>query len=533
MSLSAAPPEDLVEAVAGHVRALAIDHECLAAEDFAEANQPRQWNNDLKKLSVLVPLHNERWTIGPLLQRVLASAPLPELEIIVVDDGSTDGSREVVEQMMRVEPRIHLVRHSENRGKGAAIRTALEYITGDVVIMQDADLEYDPQDYGKLLKPILEGHADAVFGSRFTGPERRVLLFWHSLGNKLLTLLCNALNDLNLTDMETCYKVVRADVLRELRLTSDSFTIEPELTTRLAQWGARIFEVPVSYRGRRLREGKKIRAWDGLKAIGEMLRCRFIDTRFTPHTGMYVLRSVERAHSYNRWLIQQIAPFLGRRVAEAGSGIGNMSQFLADREHLLLVDHDPIYVASLADRFQVQGNVRVLQCDLTQPDFERAWRADRLDTVFCSNVLEHLGPHQAILKSFYNALNPEGHCIIIVPAVPRLYNGLDVSLGHHRRYRADELRSLMEECGFEIVYGKQVCKLGALAWLINGSLLRRRRLTPRQMLAFDRCWPVTRWLDRVLPWSGMSLIMVGRKPAAQQPESPAERPHETSGYCKM
>jgi SAM-dependent methyltransferase len=464
-------------------------------------------------LSVLVPLYNERWTVERILREVL-HAPVPlEMEVIVVDDGSTDGSAEVVEEMTRSDARLKLVRQPRNLGKGAAVRRAVEEMTGDVAIIQDADLEYDPRQYMQLLQPILDGDADAVYGSRFAGANRRVLLFWHSLGNKLLTLLANMLNDLNLTDMETCYKAVRADILRELRLTRNDFAIEPELTSRLAQWGARIFETPVNYRGRRLAEGKKTRAVDGLRAIWELARCRFFDTRFTHHTGMHVLGSMDNAKSYNRWLLKQVAPYLGQRLAEAGAGIGCLRQMLLNRERLLLVDHDPIYLAMLEDRFGYRGNVRVQETDLTKPHFEEAWQ-ERLDTIFCSNVLEHLGPHREILASFQRALEPDGHCIIIVPAEPRLFTPLDESLGHHRRYRAAELRGLMESVGFEVVEQRQFCKAGAAAWWFNGRVLRRRELTPRQMVWFDRLWPVLRLLDWMLPWRGMSLVCVGRKKAA-------------------
>lgn len=488
-----------------------IDHELLAADDFATANTARTWSHQLTKLSVLVPVYNERWTIEQLLRDVLSSDIELELEIIVVDDGSTDGTAEAVESFIEADDPITLIRHEKNMGKGAAVRTAIQQMTGDVAIIQDGDLEYSPTEYGRLLQPMLDGHADAVYGSRYAGPERRVLLFWHSLGNRILTLICNVLNDLNLTDMETCYKMIRADILRGLNLNSRSFTIETEITTRLAQWGARIYEVPVRYRGRSVLDGKKTRAIDGLKAIWAMFRYRFLDTRFTLHTGMFVLRSVARARNYNQWIVDRISPWLGNRVAEAGAGIGNMSQLFANREHVLLADHDPIYLASLRDTFQTRENVRVAHVDLTADGFEADWVKDRLDTVFCSNVLEHLGPHREILKSFHNAVSADGHCIIIVPAEPALYNGLDTSLGHYRRYCATELETLMREVGFEIVHSEQVCKLGALAWFLNGNVLGKRRLTPRQMRTFDRLWPIVRIFDRFLPWRGMSLIVVGQK----------------------
>ena len=187
-----------------------------------------------------------------------------------VDDGSCDGSWEELQKLAAAEPRIRAFRHERNRGKGAAIRTAIEHMTGDVAVIQDADLEYDPNDYLSLLVPILDGRADAVFGSRFVGGDPWVAagpLLLAPGGQRLLTLLSNMANDVNLTDMETCYKMVRADVLRQLRLPSNTFTLEPEITCRLAQWGARIYEVPISYSGRTYLEGKKIKAIDGVKVL--------------------------------------------------------------------------------------------------------------------------------------------------------------------------------------------------------------------------------------------------------------------------
>jgi glycosyltransferase involved in cell wall biosynthesis len=228
-------------------------------------------------LSVLIPVYNERQTIATVLDRVHA-VPLRK-EVVCVDDCSTDGTGDVLEQLV-AEGRIdRLIRQPVNRGKGAAIRAALAASTGSVIIVQDADLEYDPEDWPALLNPIIGGHADAVFGSRFLGVPRRVLYFWHSVGNKLLTLASNMFTNLNLTDMETCYKAVRGDLARSLHLTSDRFGFEPEITARLAQAKARIYEVPISYAGRTYAEGKKINWKDGVAAAGHIVRYNLLPPR--------------------------------------------------------------------------------------------------------------------------------------------------------------------------------------------------------------------------------------------------------------
>jgi glycosyltransferase involved in cell wall biosynthesis len=221
-------------------------------------------------LSVLIPVFNEERTLETILDRVHA-VPLRK-QVICVNDCSTDKSRERLEAE-RTAGRIDVLIHHEcNRGKGAAIRTALAASTGDIVIVQDADLEYDPADWLQLLAPILDGRADASYGSRFLGGgARRVLYFWHSVGNQLLTLFSNMLTNLNLTDMETCYKAIRGDLARSLQLESDRFGFEPEVTARLAQAGARIYEVPISYAGRTYAEGKKIGWKDGVAALRHII----------------------------------------------------------------------------------------------------------------------------------------------------------------------------------------------------------------------------------------------------------------------
>ena len=226
-------------------------------------------------LSVVIPVYNEARTIVAVIGRVLNAPVDLAKEIIVVDDASTDGTRQLLENMSSGE--IRLVFHDVNRGKGAAIRTGVAHATGDIVLVQDADLEYDPRDYPLLLEPILEGHADVVFGNRFHGGPHRVLYFWHYAANRFLTLLTNLLTGLNVTDMEVGYKVFRRDVLRRLTLTSDRFGFEPEVTVKVAKLGCRVYEVPIRYYGRTYQEGKKITWRDGAAALFHLLRYRFFD----------------------------------------------------------------------------------------------------------------------------------------------------------------------------------------------------------------------------------------------------------------
>jgi glycosyltransferase involved in cell wall biosynthesis len=464
-------------------------------------------------LSILMPVYNERRTLRTIVRRVLACpSPIP-LELIAVDDGSTDGSADILRELAAEDPRVRPVFHERNQGKGGAIQTALQHLKGDIAIIQDADLEYDPADIPRVIQPILDGRADAVFGSRFISSDyRRVLYFWHTMANGMLTWLNNLICDSNFTDMETCYKAVRSDILRQTPLHFRDFGIEPELTIRLVQWGIRLYEVPISYAGRTYVEGKKIGWVDGLKALWAMFRTRFLDTRFTTHDGYYILAAVRNARSFNVWMYRQIAPYVGQRVLEAGCGIGNLTEMLLDSERLIASDFDPFYVEMISRRFGHLENFRTTQMDLTCAEHYEMIAEEKLDTIICLNVLEHIAPDEQVLGYFYKTLQPGGHAIILVPQHPWLYSPTDRTLGHERRYTEAELHEKLERAGFEVVHQQGFNKLGTLGWYVSGKLLGKEHLSPRQMRTFNRILPLAKLVERIPAWPALSTIAVGRKP---------------------
>ena len=474
-------------------------------------------------LSILMPVYNEVRTLRTIVRRVLNSpVPLP-LELVCVDDASRDGSAALLEEMAAADPRIRVIKQPVNRGKGAAVREAIRHMRGDIAIIQDADLEYDPADYPTLLAPLLEGRADAVFGSRFAmTSQRRVLLYWHSVANKALTWLFNVLNDVNISDMETCYKAVRADVLKQTPLKSERFNIEPELSTRLAQWNLRLYEVPVSYHGRTAAEGKKIGLKDAFSAVWALVRYRFFDTRFTSHDGYYILQSVRHARGFNRWMLRQFDAYIGGRVLEAGCGIGNFTELLLDRPRLICVDSDTLYVQMIGWRFGHLSNVRVLKGDLTDPDLRRELADENIDTVICLNVLEHIKDDHAALETYARVLQPGGRVIILVPAHPSLYSACDRALGHERRYEREELRSKIEAAGFEVEHIHEFNRMGTVGWWVNKQR-GRTDLSPREMRTFELILPVAKLVERFGVLPGLSLVAVGRKPGAS---AAAAREHQ-------
>ena len=475
------------------------------------------------RLSILIPLYNEEEFVAPLLERVV-SAPLLERmdrEIIIVDDGSSDESPRIVQEFQQSHPGlIRFIRHERNRGKGAAIRTAIEHAQGEFSIIQDADLEYDPKEYRKLLAPLAEGRADAVYGSRFAiSGERRVLYFWHALANHILTTLCNLASDLNLTDMETCYKAFRTELIQSIPIRSERFGIEPEITIKLAQRQARLYEVPISYYGRTYEEGKKIGFKDAIDAFFVILRY-WIRKDIYRHAGGEILDILSDAPRFNSWMADTVRPFLGAKVLELGAGIGNLSRHLCRmRQRYVASDIDEQHLARLRARFQDRPRLEIHPCNLeVEADFVPF--AGQMDSVVCLNVLEHVKDDVLGLRNLYTALRPGGTAIVLVPHDHRIYGSLDEVLGHFRRYSSEELRTRMEQVGFRVDRILDFNRAARPGWYLNGRLLRKTTFSRLQLHLFDRMVWFWRHADGWLPWKSNSIIAVAVKPALPATQTP-------------
>lgn len=481
-------------------------------------------------LSVLIPVFNEKKTIREILRRVCC-VDLRK-QIVIVDDCSTDGTREFLlklssdEELRRqftslsAHNLIDVVFQEKNQGKGAALRRAIERASGDIVIFQDADLEYDPRDYLKLVEPILDGRADVVYGSRFAGFPRRALFFWHSVGNRFLTMLSNAFTNLNLTDMETCYKVFRADILRIIRIESNRFNIEPEITAKVAKLQCRVYEVPVSYSGRDYQEGKKIGWKDGVSAIWTVLRFSMKDPLGEGDDQYLTLKRLRKASRYNNWVYSRIAPYIGNRVMEVGAGTGNFSRYFLNADDVYLIETDPTYTRLLRNAFAKYGHVRIFRHDLENGLPEEV-KPGSVDTIICLNVLEHIEKDQEMLGHFLGCLMDGGSLILLVPAGQGLFGSLDSSFKHFRRYERAGLAEKLERAGFCLTQLFYFNVLGWAGWYVNSKILRRTSLPGLQLRLFDWLVPLLKLEQRFhLPF-GVSLIAVARKQGSVAAAPPA------------
>jgi len=458
-------------------------------------------------VSILIPVFNERTVVEASLQAVL-QAPLPEhleRELIVVDDCSTDGTWEILQRLAQAESRIKLHRHEINQGKGAAVRTAVAKAEGDFALIQDADLEYDPSEYPILLRPLLDGHADAVFGSRYLVREqRRVLPFWHTVINKCLTTASNMFANVNLTDMETCYKVFRTDLLKSIPIRSNRFGIEPEITMKAAKRRLRIYEVPISYHGRSHEEGKKIGWWDGLQALGVILKFWLIDDLYAEPYGKGTLVQLTRTPAYLKWVTSLIRPALGDSVFEAGAGTGTLTGLLMGRRARYTAwESEPLYLHALRNRFLRTPNVEVTA---TMPE-----SAAEFDTALALNVLEGQAEPGVMLARLAQVLKSDGNLVVLAPNHPALFGSVDRSLGQLRRFSQAQLVKLLADAGFVVEDVRHLNKAAVIGWWLNSRVFGSRRVSKVTLKIFDKTLWFWRLIDKLLPWGGLSLLIFARK----------------------
>jgi 2-polyprenyl-3-methyl-5-hydroxy-6-metoxy-1,4-benzoquinol methylase len=466
-------------------------------------------------LSVVMPCFNEDQTLKIAVERVLES-PFTR-ELIIVDDGSTDESLAIARSVS--DSRVRVLSQGVNLGKGAAVRRGFAQATSEFVIVQDADLEYDPAEYGVLLVPLRDGRADVVYGSRFhAGRPHRVLYYWHAVGNRALTTLSNMFTNLNLTDMESCYKVFRREVLETLDLREDGFGIEAELTAKIARGGWSVYEIGISYGGRTYAEGKKIGWKDGVWAACCLARYSRVGDRLLARVERSpasvadadseleeVLESLRGADNYADWIVSLLDPYLGERVLEVGAGHGTITDRIAPGRTVVATDLSERVVALLSERFAFDDNVTV------------AIEADGggFDSVVAVNVLEHIEGDVAALREWSTRLAPGGCVLLFVPAFDSLYSKFDADIGHHRRYRKSQLAAVVGAAGLEVERLHYVNSLGALGWWLLVKQLRQTPATAGPVVAaFDKAIiPTLRRREaRRLPRFGQSLFCVARIP---------------------
>ena len=474
-----------------------------------------------------MPVYNERATLEEIVRLVrtvdltvnpagdnpiLGDPIAVERELVIVDDGSTDGTRDILAQWKNdPPPDMHIVFHEVNGGKGAALRTGFEHATGDLIVIQDADLEYDPRDYVKLLEPILEGRAPVVYGSRFLGGPRAAMSLSHTVGNKMLTIVTNIFYGTSLSDMETCYKAVNTKLLKSIPIRSNDFRFEVEIVFKLAKRRARVFEVPIRYLPRTQEEGKKIKPKDGLLALLAMLHYWLIDDLYqADEYGSHILANLERARRFNLWMGSVLRPFVGDRVLEIGAGIGNLTSQFIPRELYVASDLNPSYLQYLRSYSFGKPYLRVLKIDASDPaDFSGL--EGQFDTALMINVLEHVPDPHAALRSLYNSLEPGGRAVILVPQHPWLYGTFDQVLEHRERYTAEQLQGALEAAGFRVEQIFDFNRFSVPGWWWNGKLFRRKHFSRIQLKLVETAMPVLKRIDRLWPWRGLSVIGIGMK----------------------
>ena len=466
-----------------------------------------------------MPVCNERYLLAESIRGVLAveASSIRQLDLIIVDDGSEAGTREILAELAEKHAdRITYVEHPQTLGKGAAVRTGMEHAQGEVCVIQPADLRCDPGDFAELMLPFERENADAVYGSRFLpGDYRRVPGFRDTFGTQLRTWACNFVSDLDLTDMETPLKAVRTSLLRSIPIRSHDHRIELELTIKLAKRKARIFEVPISYRGSENGESNQVGLRDGFFAVWAMLKHAWQndahDVEMLGGDGLAsTLAELTAIPRFNRWMAEVIRPYVGDRVLEVGAGLGSLTESLLPRLRFTATDVSPHYVEALRRFTQERNYLDVRPLDITESD-DFYDLLGGYDTVICLNVLEHIEDHDKAVRNMRSALSDSGRMIVLVPQNPARFGSLDELVGHQRRYTRKSLGDVLANNGLEVEQLFDFNRATVPGWWWNGQVRKKRSFDPTELKLVDRFTWLMRIAEPLLPWSGNSLIAVARR----------------------
>ena len=465
-------------------------------------------------VSILVPAYNEQETIEAIVKQIIAIKNIRK-EIVIVNDGSTDDTGVIAQKLAKKYKTVQTFHHRTNKGKGAAVKTALGKSKGEIIITQDADLEYSPKDYLKLLKPFEDNNIKVVYGTREKIARKGIYsnVFFY-LGGEFLTLLANLLYGINISDEATGYKLFRREVLEKIKLKSKGFEFCPEVTAKVANLGFEFTEVPISYSPRPFSSGKKIRPIDGLIAIKTLFKHSFL---FSSSSSALTagLEITKLAKNYNRWILKKIAPYIKGVILEAGAGIGTMADLLLNSQHtkLILGEIRPSYIKNLRNKYLHLSSVKVSKLDISSS--RSVAKLKNVQTVITINTLEHIKNDQQAIINLSNTLVKGGHLIIFVPAFQIIFSNWDKSIGHFRRYNKGQLTEKVENAGLQPVSSKYINLPGFFGWWVNKLLENtpKNKSVQKQILLFDRF---------ILPWwsklednfnlpIGQSLIMIAKK----------------------
>ncbi len=465
-------------------------------------------------VSVIIPALNEKETLEKLVKNVLSQKKV-NFEIIIVDDGSIDGTNEIADKLAKRNKLIKVVHHASNEGKGAAVKSGIERSRGEIILIQDADLEYSPTDYLKLLKPFSDPLVSVVYGTREKIARKGIYSnYWFYIGGELVTMFTNILYNTNISDEAVGYKLFRRNVIQNINLESKGFDFCPEITAKIALRGIKIHEVPIHYYPRSFAQGKKIRAKDGILALWTLLKYRISPPReVSPLTaGLEVTQS---AKNYNRWIGARIRSYVHEPILEAGAGIGTFADLLLDYgfKKLILCDYDPAYVTDLKNKYQGLKNIHTLRTDLSNK--YQVNRIPLVKTIISINTLEHIRSDTKAISNLSSRLEKNGYIIIFVPAMRFLYGDWDKSIGHFRRYDKHDLINKTKLAGLKIIECKYFNFPGVFGWWIN-KILRStpdKRSTQNQIIFYDKYivpwWSIIE--EKFNPPIGQSLILIAQK----------------------